>query len=493
MEKQRAKHLTAKFCGLLMCASAFCARQIKEQSRRTYQFAYSQDSISAGGEVLTDKECVFTVTADEVPARVSAQMPVWPNGVRFVSSTLLPKDTAAENIGEDSRAGDRAGGRIKGKIATELTIALVITKAGEYTLPPVTLFIKGKERQAAFPQLHVLQNPDTAIPSLTLVIEDMEGKGKAYIQFSQAGATQSPSPVFTVPVGQKVRLTIVPRYARIDNARYSIPDGAILQREGDNAPASFSPLAPPSSTASTASTAVAASPRTARAVLPADAAPVAFLWQPLEAGEVFLPVIVCDITALNGKSTALSTPPAIVNVTAPRKEEADTAATEGEAGAILFPYAFDTKHEAGYGNLTPSLTEGSKPNPSGSEMAAADSTIAAKGRSILPLSFCIAIAVASAVFCVLCIKHRRGKIALCIFAASLSAGASLAIFFAVVLLSPHGVFVGNAIRSIPDEHSAVIPLATGTAVRILEKTPSYLYVQSGAIKGWAAAEDVIIR
>lgn len=481
---------------------AQAAGELPQTAQKTAQTAGAQTKT-----VLTDTQCTFTVTVDSPPAFVSAQMPEWPNGVHFISSRLLAKDIGAKNIimeGDGTEengpysggasGGSVYGGGADGALGTEISVALAITKEGEYTLPAVTLTIMGEERPLYFPPLYAAQNPDTAIPYLTLVIEDVSNKKKVSIHSSAqniAASNVSPiappanasssalSPVLAIPVGGKVRLKIIPRYAVIDNLHWNVGEDTIFQKE--------------------------------------DTPQKTFLWQPLKAGKAFLPKITCDATAINGKPITLLTPVAAILVI-PSQQKVEASKAEGGAqGMTLFSSAFD---KASYDGAYSAATDKSSSRIAATreqcqtiahircrernaffpwqirkERIAYERGLGIAGEnemSRLPLTVCLAILfIAIAAFAV-CLKRRLDGFVLFALGAATAIMASLAFLCAIVLSSEHGVFAGSVIHSIPDEGAAATPLATGSIVRILDKGMLYLYIKSGALEGWTQAENVIV-
>lgn len=556
MESKRRAHFSLKLCGLLMCANSLWARQIAHQNapnetntpffeqgsktkaggkmvakKHSGKTSAMQDDASGGIEsmgpynfrleaetdeavnegqspnadmnasgwaaakskrknALTDRALTFSLIIPCSRALVSVKMPEWPCGVSFISAQYLPANLAPTTAFQ-------AGGGNSPQSHTKITIILKITKAGEYNLPPITLVIRGYELLASFPPLRIEQNIETAIPSIILVSSNTGGDGRI--------------PAI-VSAGQKVRLSLAAKFIKkIESISYEVPNNTIFQASY------YDESAAPGSNPNGA-------PLPAGHVADNDnAIPTDFLWQPLEAGKTALPVISCDIIALNGKRYTVTTQKTVINVTDKYANDKPSN-LEQDKMMQIFPMAFAKENENG-GNNTgePAMLNRIITYKEcqilaqlrGNERRAIFPWKIRKERidyekklgivsvpnemCLLPMIVCIVLCgVCTVSFAMLMKKRARQNASiapkkLLFFSCAVLSFlfVSLAILCAAMILSPRGVFAGDTIRSIPDEASSAAPFQTGLPVKVADKASRYLYVESGNAAGWVLDADVI--
>lgn len=540
MDKSQRKRLASKLCGLLICNAIF-ARQTRVKILDAYYFARqganvqgtsAQEAMTDGhsttDRLLTDIEYTFAVTLDAPPnyvtTQIDAQIQHWPRGVRFISSKLLPiTGTANSTASSDANITDIKNKR-SNTVVSILTLVLCIDTAGDYILPSVPITLHGKIRHIAFPHIHAVQNPDTAIPALSIAVEDTVSKRQITID-----SDDNRQGILAVPVGRKIRLTLSARFTKqIDSVNWNIPKDAILQEEHEKTSIQRNALMDTTDTASYGN-----SENDSDANVPAS-----FIWQPLVAGRVPLPIITCNAVAINGKPTTLTTPVAYLTVFESTQEDkpyADNMGTiikeinsansmdERDAGTSLFPTAFDMEDNADgtdcnfSSNNTAKLRKNMNNYVNGAtildatDVSMLPSEVATSVASLKSLrtlgrtahSMSVIIAILTAIVAVIGWIMRRKALSIC-FASTSFCSLSIAILCTIVFLSAHGVFTGEMLHSIPDENSSTIALNALTIVQITDEVAdvsceimgnapeSYLYVKSKSVSGWAKCKDVVV-
>lgn len=153
--------------------------------------------------IFENQVAVFKLFVPETQASdVKITLPIFPQNADFVSSRS--ENFSSQNSGQ----------------GTQIVLSLIFKKAGTFSLPPVSLSVRGRKKNAAFPAIKVLQNPETLFPRAILVFESGE-------TFS---SDEPPSKKFSIVRGMPSRFTLCVQYAAaLGQISWQLPKDAIFK------------------------------------------------------------------------------------------------------------------------------------------------------------------------------------------------------------------------------------------------------------------------
>ena len=355
-----------------------------------------------------------------------------------------------------------------GGTGTRIELYIVFFKDGYFQLPNLQLHIDDLNYSVPFRPFQVYKNPSEIQPELFCEFENgVEGD-------------------FSAEAGKPIMFTVFARYfLQVASYSYEIPENALF-RELEKFPA--------------------VSENQGRREFSAEKVPIArFEWTPLVQGTADLPAVHLDVTAYSGAKVALSLSDSqSIRVLPSSSEKKEVAKTES-----LFAYAFTPTGE----------------NSSDSEIAEPVSTeirvlsrLRDKERRSLPFSNTravrrevesamglmpgddepfiivpIALWILTAVAAILMVTFFRRKHSVKSFAAFFSFICLIvcASVFTARQRVPYGVFTGGGVYPIPEKSAKTsFYIHGGNRVRIMERTPGWLYIAFNNIEGWVPANMV---
>lgn len=270
--------------GLLIFISIlFSQKNFAQIFRRVINVDGENFLFEADEEIFVNQNAVFKLFVPGVEASdVRMELPRFPENVIFVSSR-------SENFSSPKF------GR-----GTQIELELNFAKAGIFSLSPISLFVNGRKKTASFPDVEVLQNPETILPRAFFVFGD--GYFWTHVFFSDA----SSFPNLSLERGVALRFTVYVQYATaLGQVSWSLPKDAIFKElQRFEIPSDFKFSKP---------------------------IPVAqFEWTPLSEGNVSLPKIQVAAESYSGQKIVLETPDCEVKIISQKQ------AVKKMFGRILF-------------------------------------------------------------------------------------------------------------------------------------------------------------
>ncbi len=390
---------------------------------------------------------------------IKMELPTFPENAVFVSSRI-------ENVSSSKNAR-----------GTQIELHLNFKNAGNFSLPPLSISIRGRKRSASFPAVQVLENPQTVLPRAILVFESGE-------TFSSG---DSPSKRISLPLATPSRFTIYVQYAAaLGKISWSLPKDAIFKE-------------------------------LKRFEIPADLKfsekiPVAqFEWTPLSEGEIPLPRIHIAAKSYSGLEVFLETPDCIANVVLKKGAEIDARKNSALNAENIFGQAFvqESGESDAFENAAPEIPDLLRiaqlrsrerhslfQNKIRAERVAAEKFAAIENAPneksfplfVLLLSAAFSFAASSLILFFL----RKNNFAF--------VPAALAFLFAIFvcafsskIFERHGIVSGGEIYPVP-ENSAVSKISVVTASRVLlrKEIDNWYFIEYNEGGGWIKKENVIL-
>lgn len=464
-EHARRTKKIARF-GLLVFASVLLSHGIAAQTSRRAGTATNENMFFYADEdsFFVGQDAAFTLFVPNVEASdVRMALPAFPESVAFVSSR-------SETV---SSSHSERGTRIK--------LELRFKTEGSVSVPPASLFIKGKKSVARFPEIHVLPNPQTIVPRAVFVFENGE----------IVSGENSSFPNFPLVQGSAARFTVCVQYAAaVGRVSWSLPKDAIFKEvKRFEIPSDLKQFS-------------------------AKRIPVAqFEWTSLSDGIASVPKIRIAAETYSGQNVFLETPDCAVKVL-PQKQGAQNNFRENAVANAerIFPRAFDVEggeSDAGYKTAAPDASGLSEiarvrsrerhslfQNKIRSERAALERSFGienAPNEKSVPFFFvlCSAAFLFAVFFAVLCFRRKNN------FA---FAAAALAVLFSLFALAfsqdtfkRHGIVVGGELYSVP-EHSVVSKTAVLVASRVFvrREIDRWYLIEYNESCGWIEKENLIL-
>ena len=353
-------------------------------------------------------------------------------------------------------------------------------------MPPISLFINGRKEIVNFPDVEVLQNPETVLPRAILVFDEDNDNVWSNAFFS---SDESFFPNLPLKKGIALRFTVYVQYAAaLGQISWSLPKDAIFKE-------------------------------LRRFEIPSDLKfskriPVAqFEWTPLSEGNVSLPKIQIVAESYSGEKIFLETPDREVKIISQKQSAKENLRENSFSRAEkIFEHAFDfesIEYEADFENAAPENGALLKiaqlrsqerhsffQNKIRSERAAAEKSFGienAPNEESFPffvLLFSAAIFFAASSL-ILFLLHKKN------FA---FVSAALAISFSIFafahsskIFERHGIILGGEIYPVP-ENSVVSKTAAIVASRVLirNEIDNWYFIEYNEGGGWIKKENLIL-
>ena len=358
-----------------------------------------------------------------------------------------------------------------GTTGTRIEFYVLFFQDGYFQLPNLQVKIDDLKYSIPFQPLQVFQNPATIQPEL-------------FCEF-----TKGVEGDFTATEGKAIEFTVFARFFhQVVSYSYDIPENALF-RELETFPS--------------------VKANSAKREFSSNKVALArFEWIPLVSGETKLPAVKLSFTTYSGAKAELSLD-ASKTIFVKKSEQKTESASKKEETDSLFAYAF-----------TPTGDEDEE-----SEIAEPVSTeirvlsrLRDKERRSLPFSNTrnvrrqvesamglvpgedepyIAVPLMLWIFAlltlflaVLFLRKKRNAHAFSLFFA-LVALIAFAVVFTARQIVPYGVFTGGEVYTIPEKSSKTsFYIHGGNRVRIMERTPGWLYIAFNNVEGWVPVEMV---
>lgn len=464
MEKQRIT-IRRKSCRrfLISVLLLFTFLQLSAQTLTLDQIRQLRIRPEEGQNLYTKADIKFTVTIPVVrPSQVQ------------VLSTDQKNDVTFRTMRKSENYDDKG---------TILELWYSFDKKGEYNLSPISVIIQGRNRSLAFEKISVTDDPAKMNPRIVLVFEDGT---TVYSDGGDEGVF--PSPLMTVPAGQKIRFTVNLQYAtQLVKFNWDIPQNSIFTQTEEY---EFTEV------------------KYRERVYTHDLIPVAaFEWTGLKEGTEQLPKFRMGATGYNGTRNELIFPNLNVVFTAEEKNE------ETITEADIFSEAFFAEP------VQKETTAVSEISSSDCERLAAlyskernafftyfstkrermnfeESCGLSAEHTRMFSSILIYISIFVIVLCILGIiisKLKKYKIRLLVFIAVLLFTAAALFYSCIKRGEKLGICRGCKIYSVPETTAAATSeISAGNLVRISEKTGSWVYIELGETGGWCTTENICI-
>ena len=462
---ERTKRI-AKFGLLVFVLILFSQKNFAQISRRAKTGDAENLLFEADEEFFVNQDASFKLFIPQVEASdVRIALPTFPENVTFVSSRS--ENFSSPNFGH----------------GTQIELNLNFKDGGIFSLPPISLFINGRKEIVNFPDVEVLQNPNTILPRAILVFGDGDARSNAF--FSDANSF----PNLSLEQGAASRFTVYVQYAAaLGQISWSLPKDAIfkeLQRFEIPSDLKFSKRIPVAQ----------------------------FEWTPLSEGDVSLPKIQIAAESYSGEKIFIETPDRAVKIIS-QKQSAKKNVQENSFSRAekIFEHAFDfdsIEHDADIENAAPEKDALFKiaqlrsqerhsffQNKIRSERAAAEKSFGIENAPneerfpffVLLFSAAIFFAASSLILFLL----RKKNFAF--------VSAALAISFAIFafahsskIFERHGIILGGEIYPVP-ENSVVSKTVAIIASRVLirNEIDNWYFIEYNEGGGWIKKENLIL-
>lgn len=464
MEKfAKRRKAFARFGLLVFVSFLFSQKIVAQNSLRAKIVADEIFSFEASEEfIFVNQSALFKLFVPQADvADVRMEIPVFPEGIVFLSSR-------SENFSSPKN------GR-----GVQIEMNLSFKDAGNFSLPPISFFIKGKKRSANFPRIQVLQDPQTVLPRTILVFEN----GETF--FSDDSSPQKKSLALGIPS----RFTLYVQYAAaLGQVSWSLPKDSIFKE--------LKLLEIPSD------------------LKFSEKIPVAqFEWTVLSEGETFLPQVQIAAESYSGREMILEMPNCAVNVVSENLGSEKGARKNSAFNAErIFEQAFameKDEFEMSVESPAPDISALSKiarlrsrernalfQNKIRAERVAAEKSAAienAPNEKSFPLFVLLFSASTFFAACSLILFFlRKSNFAF--------VAATLAVLFAVFnfvfsskVFERHGIVSGGEIFPVP-ENSAVSRISVIVASRVLirEEIDNWYFIEYNESGGWIRKENLIL-
>ncbi|MBO5137867.1 MAG: hypothetical protein J6B81_05180 [Spirochaetaceae bacterium] len=411
--------------------------------------------------VYVGNECSFLLQIPQVtPSSVRTVIEQLPEGVRFVSSSK-------DEFVQDNQSG------------TKLRLWFSFSEPGEYNIPDLTVYIKGKKTKIPFESIIVYQNPLTLKPELKVQFFD-ENNNEILVS----------SGVVETTVAKPIKIKISLLYASYVLAiNWHLQENALFNLEkqydvvgSESGSLSFSQ----------------------------EAEPIAeFEWIALEVGEYSVPQVEVSAVSYNGTRVELKLVGFFLRAALAEEKTLNQNVIIPAALKEAFAYEFETVEDSGR-----------KQEVVDRDKAVKLATLRAKERFSLPFSavarerklyetelalvseknepsFVIVVVLAvtatlCVIFCIVLFFVKRNLFAV----ASVVLAVVLIVTcyaYSTPLRNDVGIFCGGIVRVVPEEKSqGSIPIPPLSYVKILEKTDTWYYIDVSGTGGWIPQNAVVV-
>ena len=465
MEKQRIKRYT-KPCRrflvsllLLFCTSLLTAQKAS-QTLTFEQIKSLRIKPEEEQNLYTKTDIKFIVTIPNVrPAQVQVLSADQKQDITF--RTMRKTENYDEN-------------------GTSLELWFNFNKKGTYTLSPISVMIQNRTRSISFEPVTVTDDPATMLPRIVLVFDD------GTTVYSDEGTY--PSPLLSIKTGEKIGFTVNLQYAaQLMQFTWDIPKDSIFTCTKEF---EFTEV------------------KHRERVYSHDLIPVAaFEWTGLVAGTQSLPKIRLNAAGYNGYRTELILPEITIEFTE------GTAAENKKSESDIFSAAF--YQEAAQSEETEKIILSDEDCQKLAKLYSREHNLfltylnARKARiefenehhiittrnPIFP-TVLFYVSVIVVIFCIVAIiiaLRKKHRIRTLIYTVLLLCGTAVIIYCGVRRSEKYGISLATKIYSIPQENAeSSSEIASGTLVRILEKTGRWYYVEVGETGGWCNIENIYI-
>lgn len=464
MEKFAKRRKSFARFGLLVFISLLFSQKIFAQNSRRAEIAAGESLFFESDEefFFVNQSVIFRLLVPQADSSdIKMELPTFPENAVFVSSRI-------ENVSSPKNA----------RVA-QIELNLNFKNAGNFSLPPISFFIKDKRRSACFPDIHVFENPQTILPRAIFVFENGE-------TFS---SDNSPSKRISLPLATPSRFTIYVQYAAaLGTISWSLPKDSIFKElkhfeiPGD---LKFS-----------------------------ERIPVArFEWTPLSEGEISLPRIRIAAKSYSGLEVFLESPNCVAKIIS-RKQGAEMDARSKSAlnAEQFFEQAFVQENGESEMDVEIAAPETSTllniaqlrsrerhslfQNKIRAERVAAEKSAAienAPNEKSVPLFVLLLSAAASFAASSLVLFLLR-KNSFAFVTAALAVLFAMFIFtFSSKIFERHGIVSGGEIYPVP-ENSAVSKISVAAASRVLlrKEIDNWYFIEYNEGGGWIRKENVIL-
>lgn len=453
--------------GLLVFALIlFSQKNFAQISRRVINVDGENFLFEADEEIFVNQNAVFKLFVPGVEASdVRMELPRFPENVIFVSSR-------SENFSSPKF------GR-----GTQIELNLSFKDDGIFSLLPISLFINGRKKTASFPDVEVLQNPETILPRAILVFE----KDNVWLHAFFSDASSFPN--LSLERGAASRFTVYVQYAAaLGQVSWSLPKDAIFKElQRFEIPSDFKFSKP---------------------------IPVAqFEWTPLSEGNVSLPKIQVVAESYSGQKIVLETPDCEVKIISQKQGAKKNVRENSFSNAEkIFEHAFDFEsgeYGADFENASPENDALLKiaqlrsqerhsffQSKIRSERAAAEISAGienAPNEESFPffvLIFSAAAFFAASSFALFFLRKKN----FAFFAAALAISFSIFAFArSSKIFERHGIVLGGDVYPVP-ENSVVSKASAVVASRVLvrQEIDSWYFIEYNEGGGWIKKENLIL-
>ena len=470
MEKfaKRAKKI-AKFGLLVFVLILFSQKNFAQISRRAKTGDAENLLFEADEEFFVNQDASFKLFIPQVESsNVQIILPNFPENVVFVSSRS--ENFSSPNFGH----------------GTQIELNLNFKDEGIFSLPPISFFINGRKKIVNFPDVEVLQNPETVLPRAILVFDEDNDNVWSNAFFS---SDESFFPNLPLKKGIALRFTVYVQYAAaLVQISWSLPKDAIfkeLQRFEIPSDLKFSKRIPVAQ----------------------------FEWTPLSQGNVSFPKIQIVVESYSGEKIFLETPDCEVKIISQKQSAKENLRENSFANAEkIFEHAFDfesIEYEADFENAAPESDALFKiaqlrsqerhsffQNKIRAERAAAEKSFgienAPKEESFpfFVLLFSAAIFFAASSLILFLLRKKNFAFVSAAFAISF---AIFAFAHSSKIFERHGIVLGGEIYPVPEE-SVVSKASAVVASRVLirQEIDSWYFIEYNEGGGWIKKENLIL-
>ena len=469
MEKQRIKRLIksgrrflvilfALFCTAFWTAPAALSAQ--SQILTLEQIKKLRFVPEEGQNLYTKTDLKFTVTIPDVRAsQVQVLAATQENDITF--RTIRKTEDYTQN-------------------GTTIEVWYNFAKEGNYTPSPLPMMIQNRRRTIAFQPVTVTVDPSTMNPRIVLAFEN---GSKIY-----SDDLYSTAPVFKIPVGKKIHLTVNLQYAtQMTQFSWSLPKDSIFTctKEYEFTEARYR-----------------------ERVYSHTLIPVAaFEWTGLSTGPQQIPSFRLNAIGYNGSRIELIMPGFFIEFT--ENHQAEKSENDGDIFSAAFFQEVEDDDGPGVTLLTKEecqtladyytkehneflLYPKARRNRINYEESCG---LLVSPNPIFPsvLLYIAIILMIASIVCMIIAIYRKHRIRTLLFIVLLLIGIAIMIYCAVRKNERYGICTGCKIYSIPQENAeSVSEISNATRVRILEKTGKWYYIEAGESGGWCKTDEICI-
>ena len=361
---------------------------------------------------------------------------------------------------------------------TILEIWYSFDKKGKYNLSPLSITVQGRTRSIAFNPIEITEDPSKMKARIVFVFED------GTTVYTDEDNYTPPPLVF--PAGKKIKFTVNLQYAtQLVKFSWDIPKDSIFTqiKEYDFVEVKYR-----------------------ERNYTHDLIPVAdFEWTKLKESEDYIPKFHIEAASFNGVRGTIYMPQIPINFTAAKVSNATTS------DADIFEDAFYKEENSAADDSVSYFTEEdcsrlaelyrkernsfftyikAKKNRINFEESCGIPTGTANIFPSILLYLSVIFILASFVLLII-MKIKKFNILSIIATILVIAGGVSLIYSSIKRAEQYGISKGGQIYSVPEENAASLSdIASGSKLRILEKSGDWVYIEFGETAGWSLADTI---